>query len=102
MSSIGLSSSALSVILACDSKLHLSNDIITCRASDGYVNLTELCKAGGKLFAAWKQNRKTLAFLSALENDIRILIPSLIVFQKGISLLAINNIYSNIKANRKK
>ena len=35
------------------SMLILNNDIIEYRKTDGYINATQLCKAGGKLFGHW-------------------------------------------------
>jgi hypothetical protein len=35
--------------------LILNNDVIECRKSDGYINATQLCKSGNKLFADWKR-----------------------------------------------
>lgn len=35
------------------------------RDEDWYINVTNLCKAGGKLFKNWKKTQKTKAFLSS-------------------------------------
>lgn len=77
------SSFALSNILTSDSILRLEDYPITCRASDGYVNLSEECEAGGKLLGHWKSNRKTGAFLQALSASIGIPINELVVYEPG-------------------
>ena len=41
---------------------------IICRASDGYINASQLCKAGGKLFSNWRKSQKTEEFLQELEG----------------------------------
>ena len=42
------------------------------RESDGYINVTNLCKAGGKKFGNWKQLNKTFDFLEVLSSTIGI------------------------------
>jgi len=48
------------------------------RESDGYINVTNLCKAGGKLFGNWRQLNKTFDFLTVLSTSIGIPIDLLI------------------------
>ena len=43
---------------------------IICRESDGYINVTNLCKAGGKKFSHWNSLDKTKQFLKILEEHI--------------------------------
>jgi hypothetical protein len=40
------------------------------REEDGYINVTNLCKAGGKLFKNWKKTQKTKAFLQVLSTEV--------------------------------
>jgi hypothetical protein len=40
------------------------------REEDGYINVTNLCKAGGKLFKNWKKTQKTKAFLQVLNSVV--------------------------------
>jgi hypothetical protein len=40
------------------------------REEDGYINVTNLCKAGGKLFKNWKKTQKTKAFLQVLSRSV--------------------------------
>jgi hypothetical protein len=40
------------------------------RQEDGYINVTNLCKAGGKLFKNWKKTQKTKAFIQVLSNEV--------------------------------
>ena len=43
---------------------------IICRESDGYIDVTNLCKAGGKKFSHWNSLDKTKQFLKILEEHI--------------------------------
>jgi hypothetical protein len=40
------------------------------RSSDGYINVTQLCKAGGKLFGDWHRNEQSTEFLSLLAEKL--------------------------------
>ena len=42
------------------------------RESDGYINVTHLCKAGGKQFKHWKALNKTFDFLTVLSMSVGI------------------------------
>ena len=42
------------------------------REEDGYINVTNLCKAGGKQFKAWFRLDKTKAFLQVLSSAVLI------------------------------
>ncbi len=53
------------------------------RESDGYINVTNLCKAGGKKFNDWKRLNKTFDFLTILSNATGIPVASLIQYQTG-------------------
>lgn len=52
--------------------------IVQQRASDGYINATELCKAAGKLWADYHRNKTTREFLEELSEDMGIPITLLI------------------------
>jgi hypothetical protein len=68
---------------------------IVCRESDGYIDVTNLCKAGGKEFKAWNKRKKTKEFIKALEiklnnesqkskNNSGIILTSLLIkFETG-------------------
>jgi hypothetical protein len=58
-------------------------NIIQQRELDGYVNLTAMCKACGKLFADYHRLNNTQAFLQALSSDMGIHISELIQIVKG-------------------
>ena len=58
--------------------LILNNDVIECRQSDGYINATQLCKAGGKLFADWLRLKSTKEYLVSMEANMGIPILDLI------------------------
>jgi hypothetical protein len=52
-------------------QLSLNSCIIVVREEDGYINVSELCKAGGKEFKAWMRLDKTTAFLRVLSNEVK-------------------------------
>ena len=41
-------------------------------SKDGYVNVTKLCKAGGKEYSHWKENKNSEATIQALERSLGI------------------------------
>jgi endogenous inhibitor of DNA gyrase (YacG/DUF329 family) len=53
------------------------------REEDGYINVTNLCKAGGKQFKHWKSIQKTKAFLQVLSNEVGIPTSLLISHKTG-------------------
>jgi hypothetical protein len=53
------------------------------REDDGYINITNLCKAGGKKFNHWNSNDKTKRFLQVLSLDAGIPVTSLIKLGSG-------------------
>ena len=64
--------------------LELDNGyIIESRDSDGYIDVTNLCKAGGKEFKAWNRLDKTKAFLKALSTAVGISTSVLIQLVTG-------------------
>jgi hypothetical protein len=64
--------------------LELDNGyIIESREEDGYINITNLCKAGGKEFKAWNRLDKTKAFLKALSTAVGISTAVLIQLGTG-------------------
>ena len=44
---------------------------IICRETDGYIDVTNLCKAGGRLFSTWRRKTTTEEFLKILKDDIK-------------------------------
>ena len=50
---------------------------------DGYINVTALCKAGGKLFNNYHQNNQTQAYVQALEQNTGIPVFKIIESKKG-------------------
>ena len=62
--------------------LELDNGyIIEHREEDGYINITNLCKAGGKEFKHWNSLGKTKAFLKALSTAVGI--PTAVLIHLG-------------------
>lgn len=51
-------------------QLVLRDIVIESRESDNYVNATQLCKAGGKLFAHWHRLDGTQGLIKTLEKDL--------------------------------
>ncbi|NDE13727.1 KilA-N domain-containing protein [bacterium] len=56
---------------------------IQARASDGYINATQLCKAGGKLFADWNRLENTKSYCEALSEHMGIPTSQLIDTNRG-------------------
>jgi hypothetical protein len=61
------------------------NDIAITSREDGFVNATELCKAGGKLFGDWKRLDSTKELIKVLGNDMGCHISQLVDVKKGNS-----------------
>ena len=61
----------------------VENRIVQQRAHDGYINATEMCRAAGRRFAKYHENKGTKAFLAALSADIRIRTSELVQPVKG-------------------
>ena len=53
------------------------------REEDGYINITNLCKAGGKHFKNWNQNEKTKRFLEVLSSTAGIPTVELLKQEQG-------------------
>ena len=75
-----------------DDEYHLSKlDIgqgysIEHRDEDGYINVTNLCKAGGKKFSGWKRLIKTRAFLQVLSMQMQICTSTLVKVEQTSNL----------------
>ena len=59
--------------------------IIRQRISDGYLNATEMCKANGKLYGHYIENKQTREFLKELSSDMEQPIQKLVEVRKGNS-----------------
>lgn len=64
-------------------KLELNGILISSRPEDGFVNATEMCKAGGKRFYNWSRTEETKALITALESETHICVSQLIDVKKG-------------------
>ena len=65
-------------------KLELNREFsIENREEDGYINVTNLCKAGGKQFKSWNRLDKTQAFLQVLSSTVKIHTVELIKMNTG-------------------
>ncbi len=66
-----------------NSTLVLNNIEIQVRPEDGYINLTQLNKAGGKEFSNYIQNNKTKAFLDVLSSSLKLSRDQLVKYESG-------------------
>jgi hypothetical protein len=64
--------------------LNLGNDMYIESREDGYINITNLCKAGGKKFNHWNTLDRTKAYLKVLSNDTGIPASLLVTHQTGL------------------
>jgi hypothetical protein len=55
------------------------------RSSDGYINVTQMLKMGGKRFDDWIRLEYTREFMNVLESDVKISVSDLIESTKGSS-----------------
>jgi uncharacterized C2H2 Zn-finger protein len=62
--------------------LILNNDVVECRKKDGYVNATQLCKAGGKKISHWINLESTKKIISVLASNAGI--PALNLIEKNV------------------
>jgi hypothetical protein len=53
------------------------------REEDGFINITNLCKAGGKEFKSWNRLDKTKKFLDVLSLSVKIHTNELIKYESG-------------------
>ena len=65
------------------SMITLNNVSITSRPIDHYVNATQLCQAGGKLFKDWFRLESTKELINELSADGRILPSGLVETKRG-------------------
>ena len=59
-------------LFICSLKLPDGSSITIPMREDGYVNVTKLCKAGGKEYSHWKENKNSEATIQALERSLGI------------------------------
>lgn len=64
-------------------ELVINGIVIQRRESDGYINATQMCKAGGKLFGHYLELSATKDIVNELSSDIGIPISELIQSVKG-------------------
>ena len=61
------------------------NGIIVLSRDDGFINATQLCKAGNKKFNDWKRLDSTSSLIQALESDTGLTVSQIIDIKKGNS-----------------
>jgi len=66
--------------------LILNQNVIEYRKSDGYINATQLCKAGGKKFSHWINLESTKELICVFASDAGIPASLLIDIKKGNSI----------------
>lgn len=59
--------------------LEVNGVSITYRLNDGYIDATELCRAGGKLFKDWHRLQRSVDFLTELSIERRKLLSDLVI-----------------------
>jgi hypothetical protein len=64
-------------------EIELNGIMVLSRLEDGYINATQLCKAGKKLFAHWKRLESTKELIHVLKADMGNPIMELIDVKKG-------------------
>ena len=65
--------------------LKLNDVVVISRSEDNYINATQLCQAGDKLFADWYRLNTTKQLINEAESDMGIPISQLIDIKKGNS-----------------
>ncbi len=63
--------------------LILNNITIIARQTDGFINLTQLCKAGKKEFSNWLKNKNSEVFLQVLSSSLLIRRDEIIIYESG-------------------
>ena len=63
--------------------LYISDIAITSRKLDGYINATQLCQAGNKLFSTYYRRKKTKEFLQEFAPTVQICTVKLIKHENG-------------------
>lgn len=65
------------------SQVQSETQIANYQVPAGYVNATEMCKAGGKLWGNYKKAKRTRQYWQALANDMQIGISFLVIEVEG-------------------
>jgi predicted GIY-YIG superfamily endonuclease len=73
----------INFILTSNKQLILNGVQIIARQSDGFINLNQLCKAGGKQIKRWKENEKSKAFLEDLSTSIGKTMDEILTYETG-------------------
>ena len=73
--------------------------IIEHRKEDGYINVTNLCKAGKKQFKHWKELDKSKAYLQALSSSVGIPTSELIKYVSGSNDLRATWVHPQVAIN---
>ena len=66
-----------------ETKLVLNEVVVTSRKDDGYINATDLCKAGNKKFNHWSSLDTTKELINVLSTDAGIPVSALVETKKG-------------------
>ena len=77
-------------------KITLGGVEVISRQSDGYINASQLCKAGNKYYKDWFRLEKTKEFLTELSNELKIDILTDKSEKMGVGLIEINEGKSNV------
>jgi hypothetical protein len=71
------------LVIKNNKELVLNNYTLSARKEDGYIDITNLCKAGGKEYSGWYRSQKTKAFLQVLSMTMQHCMVDLIKSQSG-------------------
>lgn len=78
-----INSTNKTIVRSFNNSLVLNNITIISRSEDGYINATELCKAGKKRLEHYKENKQTQEYLQVLSSVTGIPITKLIEVKQG-------------------
>jgi hypothetical protein len=73
----------LAARLSHEVSLSLEGVAIICRSGDGYVNATQLCRAGGRDFKNYKRNEKSIDFINEFGSAAHIRAAELIKYENN-------------------
>ena len=60
-----------------------NDDLVEIRDSDGYINATKLCKAGGKEWSNYNENKLTREYIKELSKKFNINVNEIVKTKKG-------------------
>ena len=80
-------------------KIKLENVIITSRSKDGYINATQLCKAGQRKFDTYYRQKKTKEFLKIFSEEAQICVSTLINIEQTTNINKCSWVHPQVAIN---